>query len=147
MKRIILCMFLVNCISCENNNETEKKVETLSHDNGLVISLDKDVSKITKTSAGFKMNLADEGSRAINELELKKSNDSPADLSSYTSKTIDGTDYYFKLESISEGSGGEEYTYRIWKPSKEGGILLEHYIQQESKPVFDKDWEIIESSN
>lgn len=147
MKKIILCLLLINCISCENNNEMEKKVETLSHDNGLVIVIDKDANKITKTTAGFKIYLADEGARAINEMEIKKSGNSPADLSSYTIKTIDGTDYYFKLESVSEGSGGEEYTYRIWKSSNEGGILLEHYIQQESKPEFDIDWVVIQSSN
>jgi len=147
MKKLIFFLLLVNCISCGKNSETENKLETLSHDNGLVISIDKNVNKITKTTDGFKIDLAIEGSRAINELEVKKSNNAPADLSSYEIKTIDGTDYYAKLESVSEGSGGDEYTYRLWKPSKEGGILLEHYIQQESKPVFDKDWEIIQSSN
>jgi len=147
MKKLILYLLLVSCISCGKNSETENTLETLSHDNGLVIRIDKNVSKITKTTDGFKINLAIEGSRAINELEVKKSNNAPAELSSYQIKTIDGTDYYAKLTSVSGGSGGDEYTYRLWKPSKEGGILLEHYIQQESKPVFDKDWKIIQRSN
>jgi len=147
IKKIILCLLLISCISCDNDSGRGKKLETLSHDNGLVISVNKDVSKITKTAGGFKINLAGEGLRAINELEVKKSDSSPANLSSYAVKMIKGTDYYSKLETVSEGSGGEEYIYRIWKPSKEGGVLLEHYIQQESMPVFDDDWEIIQSSN
>ncbi len=147
MKKLIFLLLLVSGISCGKNSETENKLETLSHANGLVISIDKNINKITTTTDGFKINLAIEGSRAINELEVKKSTNAPTDLSSYEIKTIDGTDYYAKLASVSGGSGGDEYTYRLWKPSKEGGILLEHHIQQESKPIFDKDWEIIQSSN
>ena len=147
MKKIILCLLLVNFISCEINNETEKKLETLSHENGLVISIEKNVNKVTKTATGFKINLAATDTRAINELEIKKFDSSPKDLSSYKTKTINGIEYFSKLETVSEGSGGDEFTFRIWKSTKEGGILLEHYLQQESKPVFDQDWEIIQSTN
>ena len=147
MKKIILFLLLVNFISCEINNETEKKLETLSHENGLVISIEKNVDKITKTATGFKINLAADDARAINELEIKKSDSSPKDLSSYETKTINGIDYFSKLETFSEGSGGDEFTFIIWKSTKENGILLEHYLQQESKPVFDQDWDIIQSAN
>ena len=147
MKKIILFLLLISIFSCEMNNQAEKKLETLSHENGLVISVDKNINKINITTAGFKMNLAAEGARAINELEVKKSINIPSDLSSYETKTVEGLAYQFKLESVSEGSGGDEYTYRIWKPTKGGGILLEHYIQQETKPVFEQDWEIIQGSN
>ena len=140
-------MLLVNFISCEINNETEKKLETLSHENGLSISIEKNVNKVTRTATGFKINFSADDVRLINELEIKKSNSSPKDLSLYETKTIDGIDYFFRLETVSEGSGGDEHTFRIWKSTQEGGILLEHYIQQEFKPVFDQDWALIQSTN
>lgn len=147
MKKIILFLLLVNFTSCEINNETEKKLETLSHENGLVISIVKNVDKITKTATGFKINLAADDARVINEIEIKKFDSSPKDLSSYETKTINGINYFYKLETVSEGSGGDEFTFRIWKSTKESGILLEHYLQQETKPVFDQDWDIIQSAN
>ncbi|MCW8936091.1 MAG: Tsi3 family protein [Gammaproteobacteria bacterium] len=147
MKKIILFLLLLSFISCEINNEAENKLETLSHENGLTINIRKNVNKFKKIETGFKINFSSDDSRAINELEIKKTDSSPNDLSSYETKTINGVDYFSKLETVNEGSGGSEHTFRIWKSTQKGGILLEHYIQQDLKPIFDQDWEIIQSAN
>jgi hypothetical protein len=58
-----------------------------------------------------------------------------------------GRKYLYKIESVSEGSGGEEYTCTIFYTNADGGVMLVHYLQQENELDFDLAWEIIKNIN
>ncbi len=146
MKVILLISFLfLSLIGCDKHERMEKPVETMTHTNGLVVKIQDTYKKVVETKSGYKFYFNDESSRNINELEISKQSVAPEELTTFEKKEINNNIYYYKLSVENIGSGGKEYTYVIWKPRKEGGVLLVAYIQQEILPEFNIAWDIIKN--
>ena len=147
MTRALICLlWLLVSMSWAYAKDVEVDgVSRLLHHNGLILHLHKEVGQVTLIPLGFRIHVAGTHARAVNEIEIKRLSRPDVDIDSYQKRRLDGLDYYFKLDWLSVGSGGTEHRLRIWRPLSEGGILLEHVVQQEILPVWDDAWRIIQS--
>ena len=125
----------------------DEKLKILIHKNGLTIHISDSINLITETDIGFKLNLGKVASRQINEIEIKLVDSIDMSKNTFEKKKINNESYFYSLNTFNEGSGGVEYSLKIYKPKTSGGVYLEHYIQKNSKPSFEKTWAIIESSS
>ncbi len=149
---LIFTIIMISVSSCDSSSGYKygNKSVMLKHENGLVLKPGYNYNNILKTKYGFRFNIGPENSRLINEVEINKYADVTVDLSSFDKKTKGDSEYYYRLEYSTDkfrvsGSGGDEYTYTIWKPDATGGIMLVNYVQQESKPDFERIWQIAQS--
>ena len=138
---LFLCIGLVGC---DTNDRNKSRGHKINHDNGLVAEAEFEYTSFDKTDNGFIIRKNPEDSRQAGSITLELVN--AYDTANTETRTIDDATYHFHLNTFQGGSGGAEYTLRIWKPLNGNGIALEHYVQSEYEPDFAESWKLIESA-
>lgn len=144
--RTFPCLFL--CLGlggCDTNDRNQSSGDTITHDNGLVAEAEFEYTSLDKIDNGFVIHRNPEDSRQADSITLKLID--TYDTANTETRIMDDAIYRFHLDTYQGGSGGAEYTLRIWKPLNGGGVALEHYVQSEYEPDFAESWRLIESAN
>ena len=137
-----LCLGLIGCEMADRNQSSGQMIR---HDNGLVAEVEFEYVSIEHTTTGFLFQKNAEGSRQIDSITLELR--STYDASNTDTKIKDDVTYHYNLDVYEGGSGGAEYTLRVWKPLDGSAIALEHYVQSENEPDFTESWDLIESAS
>ncbi|MFC4258109.1 Tsi3 family protein [Marinobacter lacisalsi] len=146
MKKLHYLFLWLGLVGCDVNEKDESSVNKINHHNGLAAEADFEYTSIEKIDNGFVFHRNPEDSSRQTDsitLELLKA----YDISNTETRTIGAVTYQFHLDTFHGGSGGAEYTLRIWKPLDGSGVALEHYVQSEHDPDFAESWKLIESAS
>lgn len=138
---LFLCLGLAGCGVTDRN---QSSAQMIRHDNGLAAQAEFEYVSIQHAKKGFVIYKKPEGSRQIDSITLELRN--TYDVLNTDTKIKDDVTYHFHLDVFEGGSGGTEYTLRVWKPLDGSAIALEHYVQSENEPDFTESWNLIESA-
>lgn len=144
MKVVFVSLLWLLVVGCDMNENSEPSDDNVSHENGLIVKVELDWISVDKVDNGFIFQRVPEESRQVDSITLEFLE--VYDVSSSEVRILDDVSYYYELDTFQGGSGGAEYTLRIWKPLNRGGVALEHYVQSEYEPSFEESWKLIESA-
>ena len=144
MKKFFSFFLCLGLVGCDMTDRNQSSGQMIRHDNGLVAEAVFEYVSIEHTTSGFLFHKNAEGSRQIDSITLELRN--TYDVLNTDTKIKDDVTYHFHLDVFEGGSGGTEYTLRVWKPLDGSAIALEHYVQSENEPDFTESWNLIESA-
>lgn len=119
----ILCFLLSSC-----DHKHQDVIETLETEAGLVVPIIMPYASIDTLENGFKVNFDPVG-RYNNHIKIEwLSHYNTAEMSTEKRNDIK---YWYSIEKLSGGSGGDFYNIVIWKNLPQGGALISQSVQGE----------------
>lgn len=132
-------------LGCNMNGSASSPTQVLSHSNGLRAPVSFEHSEVVHNENGFLIYVAPKNARQQEQIKVERRDQSPAGLNEERESA--GIRLKFKQESYNEGSGGEEEILTIWKPAGANkGILVEHYVQGNSRVSIEAVWALAVAS-
>ena len=146
-KNYIALLLVLLLVACNKMEHTNVPMVTLSHENGLTLSVSPDL-KYKKAQDGFII-YPEGGLDRRSPIQVTISYiQGKTPEGDWQSKSIGGSTVYYRQTSQSGGSGGTEYELEAWKDCIGGYIRTEQTVQLEyGDPDFSLTWQVISNAD